>query len=256
VIPFAGGQLNPDHWRAFENLTCLKETSSSNDLAREVIHLYFQEEQDLSPSVFVAEGQPGARGRRGKWVAPSGRGLYWTFVRRAQQGEPVSLMPIAVARWVRDALKSATRVCVKLKWPNDLYVGRQKLGGVLAESFTQGGETRVAVGVGLNVLGSAKSLGVSRATTLEEEAGRPFALAPLLQKVLDRLDTELSAPRWESEVGKWEDVSLHHPGDRLTVLRDGEELTGEYQGLSREGFLRLKTPSGEAVVATGEVSKW
>ncbi|MGH9315766.1 MAG: biotin--[acetyl-CoA-carboxylase] ligase [Thermoanaerobaculia bacterium] len=256
MIAFAGGRLNPKRWRAFENLTCLEETGSSNDLAREVIQLYFQEEQELSPSVFVAEGQPGARGRRGHWVAPRGRGLYWTFVRRAQKGEPVSLMPIAVARWVRDAVQAATGVRVKLKWPNDLYAGRRKLGGILTESFTQGEETRVAVGVGLNVLGSAKSLGVPQATTLEEEAGRPFALAPLLQKVLDRLDTELSVPRWELEVGKWESASLHHPGDRLTVRRDGGELTGEYLGLSGEGFLRLKTDSGEAVLANGEVLEW
>jgi BirA family transcriptional regulator, biotin operon repressor / biotin---[acetyl-CoA-carboxylase] ligase len=256
VIAFAGGRLNPRRWRTFQNLTCLKETDSSNDLAREVIQLYFQEEQELSPSVFVAESQPGARGRRGHWVAPRGRGLYWTFVRRAEDGEPVSLIPVAVARWVRDALHAATRVRVKLKWPNDLYVGRRKLGGILTEALTQGEQTRVAVGVGLNVLGSAESLGVPQATTLEEEAGRRFALAPLLQKVLDRVDVELSRPRWDLEVGKWESVSLHRPGDRLTVRRDGEELMGEYLGLSPEGFLRLKTDSGEAVLASGEVSEW
>ena len=256
MIAFAGGSLDAGHWRAFENLIWLRETGSSNDLAREVIQLYFQEEQPLPPSVFVAEGQPGARGRRGRWVAPRGRGLYWTFVRRAQEGEPVSVMPIAVGRWVRDVLQSATRLRVELKWPNDLYIGRRKVGGILAESFTQGEETRVAVGVGLNVLGSAKSLGVPRATTLEEELGRPIALAPLLQTLLDRLDAELSAPCWESEVGKWESASLHRQGDRLTVRRDGGELTGEYLGLSREGFLRLKTDSGETVLPTGEVSEW
>ena len=256
MIAFAGGRLDPRRWRSLENLTCLEETKSSNDLAREVIHLYFQEEQELSPSVFVAEGQPGARGRHGQWVAPKGRGLYWTFVRRAEEGEPISLVPIAVARWVRDALRASTRVSVGLKWPNDLYVGHKKLGGILVESFTQGAETRMAVGVGINVLGSSKALGVPQATTLEEEAGRPFSLAPLLQKMLDRLDTELSGPRWELEVAKWESASIHHPGDRLTVRRNGEELTGEYAGLSREGFLRLKTETGETVVANGEVSKW
>ncbi len=256
MIPFAGGRLDPRGWREFENLVCLVETPSSNDLARELIEIYFEEEQRLPPSVFVAEGQSEARGRKGDWKAALGRGLYLTFVRQAHNGEPLSLVPIAVARWIRDAVKESTGVEAELKWPNDLYVGKRKLAGILAESRTQADQTYVAVGIGLNVVGPAATLGVSNATTVEEEAGDPFPLAPLAQTVLDRLDSELSAPCWEAEVGKWEKASVHRPGDHLTVRREGAELTGEYLGLSPEGFLRLKTPSGEAVVAAGEVARW
>jgi len=254
---FAGGTLDTYRWRVFENLACLDSVPSSNDLARELIDLYLQEEQPLRPTLLVAEAQPGARGRgRREWKAPRGRGLYLTFVRKVEDAEPLSVVPIAVARWTREALKEACGVAAELKWPNDLYVGRRKLAGVLSEARTQGETAYVAVGIGVNVRGDGASLGLPRATTLEEETDRAVSLAPVLQCLLDRLDRELARPDWAREVAEWERVSLHRPGDHLKVRGDGRELSGKYLGLDASGFLRLKTPAGEAVVATGELDEW
>ncbi len=108
----------------------------------------------------------------------------------------------------------------------------------------------------MNVRGDASSLHAPNATTLEEETGRPHALAPLLQALLDRFDRELSEPRWEDEVRRWERASLHRPGDRLIVRRDGEEVKGEYLGLDPSGFLRLRTSAGETVLPAGELAAW
>ncbi len=222
MIAFAGGALDPSRWRIFQNLGCLRSTASSNVLAREIIDLYFAEEQSLPATVLVAEGQPGAKGRHGKaWSAAAGRGLYLTIVRSAAEGEPISVVPIAMARWLRDAVEGATRVQAGLKWPNDLYVGRRKLAGVLSEARTQGDDTYVAVGIGLNVLDTAASVGVAGATTIEEEAGRPFDLAPLLQGVLDRIDSELASPDWSREVaavGKGFPASERRPHDGARAM--------------------------------------
>lgn len=255
MIPFADGSIDPRAWRVFENFVALEETTSSNDLGRELIELYFTEEQQLRDSVLVSAAQSGARGRKGAWVAPPGRGIYLTFLHAAAEGEPLSLVPIAVGRWIRDVL-AERGVDAAVKWPNDVYAKGRKLAGILSESRTQGDETYVAVGVGLNVLGSAESLGVPGGTTVEEETGRAPAMAALLQALLDRFDGGLAAAGWDAEVGLWERTALHRPGDQLTVRRDGEELSGEYRGLTREGFLRLGTASGETVVAHGELARW
>lgn len=257
MIVYSGGEVDPDHWRVLENCVCLHRTDSSNGLARELIELYFEEGQDLPTTVLAAESQPGAYGRNGRsWAAPAGRGLYLTLIRKAVAGEPLSVVPIAVARWMGEVLREHTGTAVELKWPNDLYARRRKLAGVIAESRTQGQDTYLALGIGVNVLGSAGSLGVANATTVEEESGRPVPLAPLLQAVLDRFDRELSAPRWGEEVRAWELASLHRLGDRMTVRKNGDEVTGEYLGLDASGFLRLRTESGETVVSTGEVAQW
>ncbi|MFN2386559.1 MAG: hypothetical protein ABR576_09800 [Thermoanaerobaculia bacterium] len=115
MIPFAGGALDPSGWQVLENVASLGEVGSSNDLARAVIEMYFQEEQDLPPSLFVAESQPEARGRKGRWEAPAGRGLYFTVALKLQRGEPITVVPLAVARWTRDVLEEATGLAAELK---------------------------------------------------------------------------------------------------------------------------------------------
>jgi BirA family biotin operon repressor/biotin-[acetyl-CoA-carboxylase] ligase len=257
VIAFGGGLLDPDRWRTLENLVCLGTIPSSNALARELIELYFDEGLDLRTTVLTAEAQPGAYGRNARhWEAPPGRGLYFSVMRPAATGEPLSVVPIAVARWAREALCEQTGAAITLKWPNDLYVGRRKVGGVLTESRTQGDETCLAVGVGINVLGRSEALGVPGATTLEEESGRALALMPVLQALLDRFDRELGAPRWAEEVREWERAAAHRPGDPMTVRRNGGEVSGAYLGLDPSGFLRLETGAGETTVSTGELTAW
>jgi BirA family biotin operon repressor/biotin-[acetyl-CoA-carboxylase] ligase len=177
-------------------------------------------------------------------------------MRKAAAGEPLSLLPLAIGRWLREALAEHARIDASLKWPNDVYAGGRKLAGILAESRTQGDETYVAVGIGLNARGDAASLGIENATTVEAESGRPAPLAPLLQAILDRIDRELAAPDWPGEVELWQRVSLHRPGDSLTVRREGAEVSGEYRGLTPEGFLRLATSAGETVLTTGELARW
>ena len=56
MIPFAGGTLEARRWRTFENLTWLHETGSSQDIARELIDVYFGEDQRFPASVIVAGG--------------------------------------------------------------------------------------------------------------------------------------------------------------------------------------------------------
>src|SRR5262249_44345749 len=152
-IAFSGGGVVARRWRSFENLFCLAGGDSSHKLAREVLGLYFEEDQKLPPTVILAAAQSQARGRKGdRWHAPAGRGLYFTFVRPADPGEPLSLVPIAVARWIRDVIEEETGVSASLKWPNDLYVGRRKLAGGLAESPTPGRRRCIFVGRWLNVI--------------------------------------------------------------------------------------------------------
>jgi BirA family biotin operon repressor/biotin-[acetyl-CoA-carboxylase] ligase len=256
VIAFAGGSLDPRGWRILQNIVFLEAASSSNDLARELVETYFAEEEELPVTVLVARSQTLARGRKGSWMAPPGRGIYLTIVRRAQPGEPLSLIPIAVGRWVRDILVEHSGLKASLKWPNDVYASGRKLAGILAESRTQGDDTYVAIGLGLNAIGAGDTLGTGNATTIEQETGHPVLLAPLLQALLDRFDRELSLPGWEREVEQWERVCLHRPGDRLTVRRERDEISGEYRGLTPEGFLRLSTENGETVCATGELARW
>ena len=92
MTAFADGEVEPRRWRTFENLACLARTESSNDLARELIELYFNEDQDLPASVLVAESQPSARGRTGPWRAPAGQSSRRCWIRPSSPGRIASPM--------------------------------------------------------------------------------------------------------------------------------------------------------------------
>jgi hypothetical protein len=174
-------------------------------------------------------------------VAPEGKGLYLTVVRRAAEGEPLSIVPIAVARWTAEALRDKTGIAVELKWPNDLYARRRKLAGVIAESRTQGDETYVAVGIGINVLGRSDALGVPNATTIEEETGR----AHPLHVQADPVGHHRTAPRAGRRSSRLSSVAAAPSGDwDEDPPRTGEEDGRVTFGLSPAGFLRLCTEKG------------
>jgi BirA family biotin operon repressor/biotin-[acetyl-CoA-carboxylase] ligase len=257
LLGFAEGTLDPGRWTVFENVACLDSIRSSNDLARELVDFYVQEEQVLPPTVLVAEEQTRARGRGGReWKAPRGRGLYLTFLRKLGGNEPIAAIPLAVARWVRDAIAEGAGLEVGLKWPNDLYVGGRKIAGVLSEARTQGEESYLAVGIGINVRGDPADLGVPNATTVEQETGRRVGLAPLLQAVIDHLDRGFARSDWGREIEEWQRVSVHRPGDTMRVRSGVSEIAGEYRGLDPSGFLKIGTGNGETIVSNGELVKW
>ena len=109
----------------FENLA--SETDGLLERHRPRVHGALFQDPEAAAQVILAESQTKARGRKGdRWHAPADRGLYFTFVRPAAPGEPLSLVPIAVARWIRDAVEETTGVPAALKWPNDLYVESPK----------------------------------------------------------------------------------------------------------------------------------
>ena len=131
------------------DLEIFKSIDSTNKYAREKA-----EQAPASGSVVLAEQQSAGRGRRGKtWVSPFAANIYlsivWDFEQGAQALEGLSL---AVGVAVKRALNAQGVNGVQLKWPNDIYVEGQKLGGILLEMIGDpAGQCSVIVGVGINV---------------------------------------------------------------------------------------------------------
>lgn len=114
---------------------------------------------DGAPELCIADSQVRGAGRRGRgWHSLPGD---ITFSIRRRFGSPAArLAPlglvtgIAVAR----ALRDATPLAPMLKWPNDLWLGGSKLGGLLIESRSgdrASGCTAVG-GIGINLVKAAE----------------------------------------------------------------------------------------------------
>ncbi len=129
----------------------------------------------------IAEEQLKGRGRRGRsWFSPSNSGLWFSIVLRPEMISPATAAPITLvtAAALASSLKKYYELAIKIKWPNDLLIGRKKFGGILSE--IKGEPDRVeylVIGTGLNINQRSSDFPPDlqdKATSLLVESGRFF----------------------------------------------------------------------------------
>ena len=140
-----------DSW-VKKGLYCLlyKETGSTNHLAAELL----DRKMIAGPSAIIAESQRKGRGQlQTKWHSEAGKNLTFSLVLPRLNIDPAKgvFLNQCVSLALNDAM-GYFKISSTIKWPNDIYVKRSKLAGVLIE--TQLGENKIkraVIGIGLNV---------------------------------------------------------------------------------------------------------
>ncbi|MDR3160759.1 MAG: biotin--[acetyl-CoA-carboxylase] ligase [Spirochaetaceae bacterium] len=104
-------------------------------------------------TVITAEAQTAGRGRNGRcWMSHPG-GLFFTLLERPRC--PVRDAPLLGMAAQIAAAETLSALCgaeVSLKWPNDLFLGGKKIGGILSELYGEGDRIQwIALGIGLNL---------------------------------------------------------------------------------------------------------
>jgi len=176
------------------------EVGSTND---EAVRLAQTGGPDLS--LIVADEQTAGRGRFSRrWFTPQGSALAfslvlfphesWEHTRAKAAGMILPRLTALGALAVCEVLIERYHLAAKIKWPNDVLVGRQKLAGVLAEAIWDGERLEaVVLGVGLNV--ASRSLPPENellfpATCLDDCLLAPvdeFERLALLRAILERI---------------------------------------------------------------------
>ncbi|MEM6732780.1 MAG: biotin--[acetyl-CoA-carboxylase] ligase, partial [Myxococcota bacterium] len=209
----------------------------------------------------AADKQTEGRGRRGRnWYSPSG-GLYLTTVLRPS--EPLERLPqlaIVAGLAVRAACVESGAEGARLKWPNDVIVGRKKLAGILLETLTESaGETAVLVGIGVNL----EERG--RVDLSDELALRFIGLGDLVEGdpdpngVAERILTALEARYRAWQGGRWDELrsefDRHHAlrGQSIRAELGERSLQGRAGDLDEAGALQIETKNGLERVHSGEV---
>src|SRR5690606_35135199 len=127
------------------------DVGSTNDWAFELLQSARAADEVV---VCLAECQRSGRGRRGRsWISPFGDNLYLTLAYREPGGvAAVDGLSLVVGISVARALERLGASGIKLKWPNDVFWGDRKLGGILVELRGElATDCHVVIGVGVNV---------------------------------------------------------------------------------------------------------
>lgn len=102
-------------------------------------------------SFMTAEEQTAGKGRVGKsFLSPYGTGLYLSTIIHADDAPDPSLITMAAAVALKEAITEQTSDDVKIKWVNDLYCNHKKIAGILTEADFSQGKARYVIGLGVN----------------------------------------------------------------------------------------------------------
>jgi BirA family biotin operon repressor/biotin-[acetyl-CoA-carboxylase] ligase len=214
--------------------------------------------------VVVAEEQQAGRGRTGRvWTSPARAGLTFSVLFRPTGVPPErwGWLPLLTGVALARAVRTATGVPARLKWPNDLLLGpaEGKGAGILAEVAVPDPPALV-VGVGLNVTTRADELPRADATSLALEGATGTDRDPLLRAVLRELAVDYDTWRLHAGDPAASGLRAAYLDSCATVglpvrveLPGREPRRGTAVDVDELGRLVIDTPTGRVPVAAGDI---
>ena len=208
--------------------------------------------EDIHGLALFAEAQTAGRGRLGRpWVSPPKSNIYMSLGWRTGL-EPLELagLSLAVGCAIAEGLEGDLVLDIKLKWPNDLYLGGKKCGGVLIDLVQSANQDWIiVVGVGLNV--AMSDLGgddidqpwTDLQTVAPSAVSRNFLVASLI-KSLFKVLCDFPECGFAGYRDEWQSADLLK-GSQGTVSNPSGSISGTILGVDSVGALRMQLTSGE-----------
>jgi BirA family biotin operon repressor/biotin-[acetyl-CoA-carboxylase] ligase len=150
-------------------------------------------------------------------------------------------LPLAAAVAVAEALP----VPSEIKWPNDIWIERRKVAGILVEGRPQ--EGWAVLGIGLNVGTEAFPAELAETATSLRLAGAALSVDEMLAALLAALERWLARPIADVLAAWRERDALFGAEVRWA---DG---SGVGKGVDETGALLVETAEGSVALQAGEV---
>ncbi|MBQ1506873.1 MAG: biotin--[Ruminococcus sp.] len=214
-----------------------------------------------SGTVVAAREQLHGKGRMGRgWSANKDECLMFSVLLRPQiaPGEVAAVTPLAGLA-VCNALRKATGLDCRIKWPNDIIIGNKKLCGILTEMSAEFDAVEYVVsGIGVNVAQKEFPEEIAdKATSLAIESGKDFDQNKLFAEILNEMEKVFTETKLSLESDALNEyISLCTTIGRTVSFRRGStRLSGTAVDISSGGELRVMLPDGTICsVNSGEVT--
>lgn len=205
-------------------------------------------------TVVSAEKQTQGRGRFNRtWIGERG-GLWATYNVPLNPAEdtPWGLLPLVAGVAIMRALSKYAIPGLRLRWPNDVLVGRAKLAGILVERPT---EHLGSIGIGINVFNDVQSL-TGRVQDPPARLADLVAPCPTVATVRTQLADAISATYRLFVQGG---IAALAPalaaawaGEReVEVITDAGSICGTFTGVSNNGSPILRRTDGTLITIPG-----
>ena len=261
TLPDAGtvrGALAPAARSQIDELEVFAEIDSTNQ------YLLDQAEPPTGRfRIALADYQTAGRGRRGnRWRAPPSSSIClsiaYSFRERPENLPSLSLVTGVAAV---EALQAIGASDTALKWPNDIFSGDAKLGGILVETRCNSSRQTVVIGLGINV-----DLGDVRHADIAPDRPGPItdlkhciAVLPTRAALAGQLITGIvhAVQRFDAEgfsqfTDRWNRCDWLKGRQTIVETATGR-ISGSAEGVDGDGALLVMTREGCRPVISGSV---
>ena len=220
----------------------LKTTGSTNDDVKAVL----KRGTSAKYVVRVADKQTRGRGTRGRVWENEEEALLLSV---GGYAEKVLAEWMPFLGWQLRELFSEKQREVRVKWPNDLWIGESKLAGILCEAAqSEEGSLFYVIGIGINLKGSNPKrayLNISQEDKIE-------FCAQIIRKITESLE-DFSMEKLEEISEAWKEKdALFEKKVRVTDA-NGRIILGVEKGINEKGQLRIETDAGERLFSDASV---
>jgi BirA family biotin operon repressor/biotin-[acetyl-CoA-carboxylase] ligase len=233
-----------------DSIVHLLEVDSTNRYVRDEAAALWQNRGISDFAVVTAGHQTAGRGQRGNtWSSNAGENLLLSILVRPGEALEVKkqfILSQAIALAVHDAMKRYG-IDTRLKWPNDIYVGKRKLAGILMELDYSGTFVEQAIiGIGLNV-NQEKFPPMDRTpVSMKILRERDIVLDDVLATILDRFEhyyNELRFGNRDALAAKYDERLLGINAQHTFIDKNGK-FEAIIKGVESDGRLLLQRNDG------------
>ena len=158
-----------------------RSVTSTNDVAINLI----EKERKRSGCVY-AETQTKGRGTYGKnWISNKGNLFISIFFHLKENYPPFNefsvINPLIVSEVIKNFCKDKT---VSLKFPNDVFLNRKKICGILQETITFNKKNFIIIGIGMNVVSNAKIIELYETTNILFETKKKPSVKEMIRLII------------------------------------------------------------------------
>lgn len=200
-------------------------------------------------TVFLAYEQTAGRGQlKNFWESEPGMNLTFSLVLAPDFLE--IRRQFMLSKVITLGIHSALNKYVdglKIKWPNDIYAGNRKLGGILIENSVMLGLLKNSVaGIGLNINQTDFRSNAPNPVSMKMLTNQHYNCDELLKEILERIGYFyecLSSGEFESIDDQFQEV-LFRRGEKHSFRTDDETFDGEITGVNSIGQLLIRNNDG------------
>lgn len=225
-----------------------KNAGSTNSCAAGMIKSGHVSEGTLIHTNFQSAG----RGQKGsRWESEDGKNLLFSIILYPSFVSPADqfIISIFISLGISDFLKTFGCEC-KIKWPNDIYSGDDKIAGILIENSIAGNTiTNSIAGIGLNINQEKFPAEIPNPVSLKILTGVDHDTGLCLQKLagcLDRRYKQVISGEWTELRNEY--ISSLYRINKWCRFKSADRIfEGRIVSVSEQGCLQIEKKQGNKI---------